>query len=85
MMIQLTPIVSRSKTKWYKQPKNNKLALNSQLHTYQILTNDDQMLNVCLSHYITTVMFTRIDQVTIIQLCFLFGIAIPLMFELVML
>jgi hypothetical protein len=31
------------------------LALNSQLRTYQILTNDDQMLILCLSYFITTV------------------------------
>jgi hypothetical protein len=32
-----------------------KLVLNSKLQTYQILTNDDQMLNMCLSYFITTV------------------------------
>ena len=32
-----------------------KLALNSQLQAYQILTNDDQMLILCLSYFITTV------------------------------
>jgi hypothetical protein len=35
--------------------KENKLALNSQLQTYQIVTNDDQMLILCLSYFITTV------------------------------
>ena len=54
-MIQITPIISRSKTKWYKHQKNQKLTLNSQLQTYQILTNDDQMLILCLSYFITTV------------------------------
>ena len=36
MMIQLTPLVSKSKSKKYKHPKKMKLALNSQLQTYQI-------------------------------------------------
>ena len=35
-----------------------KLALNSQLKTYQILINDDQMLILCLSYFITTVRIT---------------------------
>ena len=38
MMIQLTPIVSRAKSKWYEPKKVKKLALNSQLLTDQILT-----------------------------------------------
>ena len=29
------------KTKWYKLQKSKKLALNSSLQSYQILTNDD--------------------------------------------
>ena len=53
-MIQLTPIVSRLKSKWYKLQTNKKLALNSQLETYQILRNDDQMLIFCLSYFVTT-------------------------------
>jgi hypothetical protein len=53
-MISLTPIVSRPKTNWYKHKKNKKLTLNSQLQTYQILTNDDQMLILRLSYFITT-------------------------------
>ena len=52
-MILLTPIVSRSKTKWYKHQKNKKFTLNSQLQTNQILTNDDQMFILCLSYLIT--------------------------------
>ena len=55
MMIQLTPIVSRAKSKWYKPKKVKKLALNSQLLTVQILTNDVQVLILCLSYFITTV------------------------------
>ena len=31
------------------------MALNSRLQTYQILTNDDQMLILCLSIFINTV------------------------------
>ena len=54
MTISLSPIVNRSKTKWYKPQNNKKLALNSQLQTYQILPNDDQTL-MFLSYSITTV------------------------------
>ena len=31
------------------------MALDSQQQSYQILTNDDEMLILCLSHFITTV------------------------------
>ena len=31
------------------------MTLNSRLQTYQILTNDDQMLILCLSYFINTV------------------------------
>ena len=41
----LTPIVSRSKSKWYKAQKVQKYALNSQLQALQILTNDDEVEN----------------------------------------
>ena len=41
---------------WYKPKKVKKLALNSQLLTGQILTNDVQMLILCLSYSITTVL-----------------------------
>ena len=34
--------------------KHKQIALNSHLETYQILTNDDQMLIFCLSYFITT-------------------------------
>ena len=37
----------------YKHQNNEKLALYSQLQTYQILTNDDQMLILCPSYFIT--------------------------------
>ena len=55
MMICLTSIVPRSKTKWYKHQKIKKLSLNSWLNTYQTLTNDDQKLILCLPYFITTV------------------------------
>ena len=45
MRILLTPIVSRSKSKWYKAQKVQKYALNSQLQALQILTNDDEFEN----------------------------------------
>ena len=45
MMIQLTPIVSRSKNKWHKAQKFQNCALNSQLQALQILTNDDEVEN----------------------------------------
>ena len=47
-MIQLTP------SNIGKHPKIQKLAVSSQLQTYQILKNDDQMLILCLSYFITT-------------------------------
>ena len=40
---------------WYKLQTNKKLTLNSQQQNYQILTNDDQMLILCSSYFITTV------------------------------
>ena len=45
MMIYLTPIVSKSKSKWYKAQKVQKYALNSQLQALQILTNEDEVEN----------------------------------------
>ena len=53
MMIQLTLLVSR--TEWCKPKKVKKLALISQLLTIQILTNDVQVLILCLSYFIATV------------------------------
>ena len=38
------------------------MVLNSQPQTYQILTNDDQMLILCLSEYITTAQTVRISE-----------------------
>ena len=54
MMIQLTPLIFRAKSKWYEPKKVKKLASNSQLLTVQILTNDVQVLILCLSYFITT-------------------------------
>ena len=51
----LEPLVSRSKTKWCKHQKTKGNTLISQLKTYQILRNVDQMFNLCLSYFITTV------------------------------
>ena len=59
MMISRTPIVSRAKSKWYKPKKVKKLALNSQLLTVEILTNDVQVLTLCLSYSITTVQVAK--------------------------
>ena len=61
MMIQLTPIVSRGKSNWYKSKKFKKLALDSQLLTIQILTNDGQVLILCLSYFITTVNISKLN------------------------
>ena len=41
----LTPIVSRSKSMWYKAQKVQKYALNSQVQALQILKNDDEVEN----------------------------------------
>ena len=40
---------------WYKPKEVKKLALNSQLLTVQILTNDVHVLILSLSYFITTV------------------------------
>ena len=55
MMILLTPIVSRSKRKWCEAQKIQKFALNSQLQTLQILTNDDEIENRSLSSFLLAV------------------------------
>ena len=43
--VQLTPIVFKSKSKWYKAQKIQKYALNSRLQALQILKNDDEVEN----------------------------------------
>ena len=45
MIIQLTPIVSRSKNKWYDAQKVQKYDFNPPLQALQILTNDDEVEN----------------------------------------
>ena len=40
---------------WYKPKKGKKLILISQFLTVQILTNDVQVLILCLSYFNTTV------------------------------
>ena len=55
MMILLTSIVSRSKSKFYKAQKAQKYALNSQLQALQILTNDDEVENWSLSSLVLAV------------------------------
>ena len=64
MMLYLTTIVSRAKNKWHKAKKVKKLALNSQLLTVQILTNDAQVLILSLSYFITTVCTDRIISIS---------------------
>ena len=61
-MINLTPIISRAKSKWYKSKKVRKLALDSQLLIVQILTNDIQVLIFCLSYIITTVTLRKLQN-----------------------
>ena len=48
-------IVYISKSKWYKHHKIKKFPLNLQLQKIQILTNNVEMLLLCLSYFITTV------------------------------
>ena len=51
------PIVSRSKSKWYKAQKVQKCALNSQIQALQILTNDDEVENWSLSNFLLAAQF----------------------------
>ena len=48
-------LISGAKSMWYK-PKKVKLAINSQLLTVQILTNNIQVFILCLSYLTTTVL-----------------------------
>ena len=52
MMIYLTQTVSKTKSKSFKPKNNEKLSLNSQLQTVQILQNDAHMLNMCLLYFL---------------------------------
>ena len=56
MMISQTSIVSWEKSEWYKLKKVKNWALNLQLLTIEISTNNAQVLILCLSHFITTVL-----------------------------
>ena len=51
--------VPLKKSKWFKHQRIKKLALNLQLQTIQILTNDVQMLILGLSYFITTVNYAK--------------------------
>ena len=53
-----------------KAKKNEKFILNSQLHTYQILTNNDQMLILCLSYFVTNVHTISDTMDMILEKCF---------------
>ena len=66
MIISLTPIVSRKKTK-YKLEKNKKLPLNSGIQTYQILTNDDEVCIPSLSSILLALL--RIKGVSDLETC----------------
>ena len=47
--------ILKQKSKWYKPKKVKKMAIDSQLLTVQILTNDVQVLILCISYFVTTV------------------------------
>ena len=55
MIIYLTPIVSRSKSKCYRAQKIQKYALDSQLQALQILTNNNEVKNLSLSSFLSAV------------------------------
>ena len=58
---------------WYKHQKSKKLALNSSLQTYQILTNDDQILILHLSYFSITVFVSGTAEDSLVTTCFNFG------------
>ena len=74
MMSWPTLIVSNSKSKGYKQKKNKKFVLNSQLKPYKILANDVQVIILCLSYFITFVpmyqilLWRNIPKASIVEL-----------------
>ena len=51
------------KKKWYEPKKVKKLALNSQLPTVQILTNDVQVIIFCLSYSINEVLLVLYQNI----------------------
>ena len=59
----MTPIFSRSKSKWYEAQKVQKYALNSQLQALQILTNDDEVENVRLSSFLLAVVKNIVNRI----------------------
>ena len=66
------PFVLFVSNKSLKLQTDKKWALNSQLQTYQILTNDDQMLNLYLSYFIATVYIMRVLS-KLGSTCYLWG------------
>ena len=50
-------MVSRAKRKWHKHQKNKKSVLNSQLQTYQILTNEAEVLKKSYFSFILAVSY----------------------------
>ena len=60
---KLIPIDTRTKNRWYKSKTVKKFALDSQLLTVQILTNDVQVLISCPSYFITTVPYDRYGHI----------------------
>ena len=62
MIIWLTPIVSRSKSKCHKAQKVQRYALNSQLQALQILKNDDEVENLSLSSFLLAVTIDLVNN-----------------------
>ena len=60
-------MVSRAQVKWYNHQRNKKLVLDSQLQTYQILTNEAEVLKQSCFSFIIAVLkiyfFSRIAKV----------------------
>ena len=48
-------MISGAKRKWHEHQKNKKLVLNSQLQTYQILTNEAEVLKRSCFSFIVAV------------------------------
>ena len=56
-------MVSKAKIKSHKHQKNKKLVLNSQLQTYQILTNEAEVLKrSCFNFIIAVIMLTKFSS-----------------------
>ena len=53
-------MVSRAKSKWHKHQKSKKCVLNSQLQTYQVLTNEAEVWKrSCFSFIIAVLIVLR--------------------------